>query len=103
MVVFARDGIDRHVCPWTLMIRRRRSRLSGVAWIVLPSATYGRNLYIKGPGDNVLSVFLRDKATGALSYLERQRDGINGVKGLSDFFRSMTLSLGRPIPLCGTP
>ena len=42
----------------------------------------GRNVYIADSGDDALAVFERDPATGALSFLEAQRNGEGGVRGL---------------------
>ncbi len=42
----------------------------------------GKHVYVAGRSCNSVAVFSRDAATGALSYVERQRDGVGGVDGL---------------------
>ncbi len=51
----------------------------------------GKHLYAAGAGDNAVAVFSRNETTGALSYVEMQQNGINGVDGLG-FVRSVTVS-----------
>ena len=42
----------------------------------------GTNLYAAGSGDSALAVFSRDAATGALTFVEQERQGSFGVEGL---------------------
>jgi cysteine-rich repeat protein len=42
----------------------------------------GKHLYAAGELDDAVAVFQRDALTGALSFREIQRDGVNGVGGL---------------------
>jgi DNA-binding beta-propeller fold protein YncE len=42
----------------------------------------GRNVYVAGNNDNAVAVFSRDPATGALTFVEQQKDGVGGVDGL---------------------
>src|SRR5262245_14433099 len=42
----------------------------------------GTLLYAAGEGDNALAVFARDPATGTLSFVEAEIDGVNGVEAL---------------------
>jgi cysteine-rich repeat protein len=51
----------------------------------------GGTLYVAAPGDAAIAVFARDWDTGALSYVERQRDNVDGVDGL-DGVRALALS-----------
>ena len=51
----------------------------------------GRYLYGAGPNDNAVAVFSRSSSTGALTFVEVQRDGVGGVDGLSSA-RSVTVS-----------
>ena len=82
LVVFARD-VSTGILSLDAEIKEE-SRLSDVdCFTISPD---GRNLYIKGPGDNVLSVFLRDKTIGALSYLERQRETASTASQASTSF-----------------
>ncbi|MBH8573841.1 beta-propeller fold lactonase family protein [Nostocaceae cyanobacterium CENA369] len=51
----------------------------------------GKYLYAAGYGDSAVAVFGRDTVTGKLSFVEFQKDGINGVDGLAGAF-SVTVS-----------
>jgi DNA-binding beta-propeller fold protein YncE len=42
----------------------------------------GKNLYVAGPGDDAVAAFARDAASGALQFVEAERDGVGGVDGL---------------------
>lgn len=54
--------------------------LSGVAWAAMGPA--GKSIYTAAPNDNAVGVFSRDTSTGALTYVEKQTDGVGGVSGL---------------------
>src|SRR5262245_52514819 len=43
----------------------------------------GKNVYVSGAGDDAIAVFARDAATGALEFVEQQKNGVAGVQGLS--------------------
>ena len=43
----------------------------------------GLNVYVAANTDDAVAVFSRDPETGALSFLEVQRDGVGGVDGLN--------------------
>ncbi len=43
----------------------------------------GRHVYAAGRLDNAVAVFSRNSSTGALTYVEMQKDGLNGVDGLN--------------------
>lgn len=51
----------------------------------------GAHLYVTGSNDNALTVFSRDASTGALSFVEAQKEGVAGVDGLR-FARSVVVS-----------
>lgn len=51
----------------------------------------GVNVYVAGQEDNAVAAFRRNPATGALSFMEVQRDGIDGVDGLAGVL-SVTVS-----------
>jgi 6-phosphogluconolactonase (cycloisomerase 2 family) len=51
----------------------------------------GQNVYAAGPSDNAVAVFRRDAATGALTLMEVQKDGVDGVDGLA-FASALALS-----------
>lgn len=42
----------------------------------------GAHVYVAGYEDDAIAVFARDPSTGALSFVEAQRDGVGGVDGL---------------------
>src|SRR5439155_1584342 len=42
----------------------------------------GKQVYLAGELDNALAVFSRDPATGALTFVEVERDAVGGVAGL---------------------
>jgi 6-phosphogluconolactonase (cycloisomerase 2 family) len=42
----------------------------------------GRHVYVAGHWDHSVAVFSRDRTTGKLTFIEVQRDGVNGVDGL---------------------
>ena len=44
----------------------------------------GRHVYVAARNDNAVSVFSRNPATGALTFVEIQQDGVGGVDGLAN-------------------
>jgi 6-phosphogluconolactonase (cycloisomerase 2 family) len=40
------------------------------------------HVYVAGRDDHAVAVFARDRATGALTFLERERDGVGGVEDM---------------------
>ncbi len=52
----------------------------------------GRHAYAMGANENALAVFTRNATTGALSFVEVHRDGVNGVDGLAGSESSVTVS-----------
>jgi 6-phosphogluconolactonase (cycloisomerase 2 family) len=51
----------------------------------------GTRVYAAGRGENALAVFQRNQGTGALTFVEVERDGVSGVNGL-DGARSVAVS-----------
>ncbi len=51
----------------------------------------GRHVYAQGGSDDAVAAFERDPLTGALSFIEAEVDGVNGVDGL-DFATSLAIS-----------
>ena len=43
----------------------------------------GKHLYVTGREDDTVAVFSRNSTTGALSFVERKKDGVGGVDGLN--------------------
>jgi|CXWL01.1.fsa_nt_gi 6-phosphogluconolactonase (cycloisomerase 2 family) len=83
VVVFARDRESGRLT----FVERVHNGMGGVqglvrAWGIAMSPD-GSHLYVAGRDQGSLVVFARDRTTGRLSYLERQRNGVTGVVGLS--------------------
>jgi hypothetical protein len=57
----------------------------------VPLSPDGAHVYAAGWNDDAVAVFARDAGTGALTFIEAQRDGVGGVDGLDGAF-SVTLS-----------
>lgn len=56
--------------------------LEGAFWVeVSPD---GGHVYVAGFVDNAVAVFERDPASGAVTFVEAQFDGVNGVDGLAE-------------------
>jgi 6-phosphogluconolactonase (cycloisomerase 2 family) len=51
----------------------------------------GKNIYVAAPIDDAVTVFSRNPTTGALTFLESLKDGVNGIDGL-DGVSSVTVS-----------
>ncbi len=51
----------------------------------------GAHAYVASSGDNAVVVLRRDAASGALTYLESHKEGVNGVEGLG-YARGVTVS-----------
>ena len=60
------------------------------AWSVTVSPD-ARHVYVAGHDEDAVAVFDRDTTTGALTWVEVHRDGVDGVDGL-DGVRSVTIS-----------
>ena len=54
--------------------------LSGVAWAAM--SPDGKHVYTAAPTDNAVGVFARNSGTGALTYVEKQTNGVGPVVGL---------------------
>ena len=51
----------------------------------------GQHIYVAGGQDDAVAVFSRNETTGELTFVEIQKDGVNGVDGL-DLTRTVTVS-----------
>ena len=72
--------------PVLTFVEAQRDGVGGVdgldgAWSVTVSPD-GKHLYAASIFDNAVAVFSRNSTTGALSFVEVQRDGVGGVDGL---------------------
>jgi 6-phosphogluconolactonase (cycloisomerase 2 family) len=82
VAVFSRDGVSGELA-FVEMVRDDSGGVDGLegAHSVAPSPD-GSHVYVAGYGDNALAVFSRDGASGALTFVEMQQDGVGGVDGL---------------------
>jgi 6-phosphogluconolactonase (cycloisomerase 2 family) len=46
----------------------------------------GTHVYVVGQGDDAIATFSRDPSTGALDFVEQDKDGVGGVDGLNSAF-----------------
>jgi 6-phosphogluconolactonase (cycloisomerase 2 family) len=46
----------------------------------------GAHVYVAGGGDNAVATFDRDPGSGALAFVEQDRDGVGGVDGIAGAF-----------------
>ena len=60
----------------------------------------GQHLYVTGIFDDAVAVFSRNEMTGALNFVQMQKDGVSGVDGL-DGAISVTVSPDGHAPVCG--
>ncbi len=79
---------SRNVSDGSLtFIGRVRDGVGGVDGIAgvasLTSSTDGGQIYAAGIDDDAVAVFNRNSSTGDLTFVERHRDGIDGVEGLN--------------------
>lgn len=86
VAVFARDPATGALS----FVEAKFDGVGGVDGLNGPSGTHsvtvspdGENVYVAGALDNALAVFGRDPVTGALEFIEMQRDGIGAVNGLA--------------------
>ncbi|MFL2784471.1 MAG: lactonase family protein, partial [Dehalococcoidia bacterium] len=61
----------------------------------------GRHVYAAGGFDNAVAVFSRNSSTGALTYVEMQKDGLNGVDGLENAIHVTVSSDGKHVYAAG--
>ena len=54
--------------------------LGGASGVALPPG--GAHVYVSSSTDDTVAAFSRDPSTGALSFLEQDKDGVGGVDGL---------------------
>ncbi len=70
-----------------IWMERHKDGLGGVDGLrnalAVTVAPDGRHVYVAGNGDDAVAVFSRSLTDGALSFVERQRDGVMGVDGLA--------------------
>lgn len=85
VVAFARDATTGALT----FVEREKDGFGGIPLLTLTGAVGvtvtpdGRHLLVAAPVPGVLALFARDAASGALSYLDAWRDGVDGVDGLA--------------------
>lgn len=82
VAAFSRDGNTGELT----FVEVERDGVSGVdgldgAESVIVSGD-GKHVYVAGSSDSSVVVFSRNSSTGALTFIERQQDGLGGVEGL---------------------
>jgi len=81
--VFERDATSGALT----LVQVVREGVGNVDGLQFPSALAvspdGAHLYVTGGRDNALAAFARDAATGTLTFLEAQKNGVAGVEGLA--------------------
>ena len=66
--------------------------VDGLAWVIQEVVSPdGRHVYAQGASDDAVTALARDATTGALTFIEAEVDGVNGVDGL-DFASSVAIS-----------
>jgi 6-phosphogluconolactonase (cycloisomerase 2 family) len=82
LVVFSRDAVTGNLT----FVERHQDGVGGVdgleAALWAETSPDGAHLYVTGRLDNAIAVFARDAITGALTFVEVVRDGVDGVDGL---------------------
>ncbi|MGB5260788.1 MAG: beta-propeller fold lactonase family protein, partial [Gammaproteobacteria bacterium] len=63
----------------------------GGAWGITVSLD-GNSVYTTSAGDSSVAVFARESSTGALTFLEYHKDGVNGVDGLGFAYGGLAVS-----------
>ncbi|MFN7941983.1 MAG: beta-propeller fold lactonase family protein [Thermoanaerobaculia bacterium] len=84
VAVFARDAVTGELA----FVEVERDGIAGVDGIdgasaLLVSPAPGNHVYVTGAVDDAVAVFGRNPATGALAFLEVQRDGVGGFDALN--------------------
>ena len=91
IVAFRRDPATGALTQ-TQVIKDGVDGVDGLAFAsALALSPDGKHLYVTGSNDNAVAVFTRDAATGMLTFVEAQKEGVAGVDGLK-FARSVAIS-----------
>lgn len=91
VAVFRRDATTGTLT----YVEYKKDGVGGVDGLLYPADVIvspdGAHVYVAGSNDHAVSVFRRDPTTGALTYVERKKDGVDGVDGLL-YCRGLTIS-----------
>jgi 6-phosphogluconolactonase (cycloisomerase 2 family) len=87
-IVLAVSAVPAQAVPGSLtFVELQRDGVGGVDGLdtAIHTATSpdGRHVYATGSDDMAVAVFARNSGTGALSFIEQERNGIGGVQGLN--------------------
>ena len=89
-VLVYREGMSQTAAagnPLLAFVESQRQGVAGVDGLVSPTKVVvspdGRNVYAAALNSSTVVVFRRDRATGALAFMETQRNGVNGTVGLA--------------------
>jgi 6-phosphogluconolactonase (cycloisomerase 2 family) len=82
VVVFGRDPATGKLT----FVEEKRNGANGITGLsgasALALSADGAHLYVAGPNGDTLAVFARSPVTGALTFIEKQQNGAQGVDGL---------------------
>jgi 6-phosphogluconolactonase (cycloisomerase 2 family) len=91
VVAFARDPATGAL-TFLQALKDGTDGIDGIAYASsLALSPDGQHLYVTGSTDDAVALFARDASTGALTFIESQKNGVNGVDGLK-FARSVAVS-----------
>ncbi len=89
--VFQRDPATGAL-TLTQTVKDGVDRVDGLAFASsLALSPDGAHLYVTGSRDDAVAVFTRDRTTGALTFVEAQKNGVGGIDGLK-FARGVAVS-----------
>jgi 6-phosphogluconolactonase (cycloisomerase 2 family) len=83
VVVFSRNAITGELT----FIEKQKDGVNGVdglkSAVSVTVSPDGSHVFVASHGDDAIAVFIRNKNSGQLTYMEHERDGVNGVDGLN--------------------
>jgi 6-phosphogluconolactonase (cycloisomerase 2 family) len=86
VVAFARDPLTGALT----VVDQDRDGVDGVdgldGAVGVVASPDGAQVYVVGEVDDAIATFARDQATGALTFVEQDKDGVDGVNGLDGAF-----------------
>src|SRR5262249_38735051 len=101
VTVFARDTSTGALA----LVEEKFEGLDGVAGMQRPQriavSPDGAHVYVAGGTSNSVVVFSRDAATGSLTFVEKQQDGVNGGAGLYIASAVAVSGDGKHVYACG--
>ncbi len=102
LVVFARDPGDGGLN----FVERFRDGVNGIDGLAgatgVAISPDSRQVYSSARNDRAIALFSRNTSTGSLSWIERYKDGVNGVDGINGAFNLAVSPDGRQLWAVGT-